>query len=133
VQHILLACLAAATVAAGQQTELGRLAGGEKVVAVAEPAGGWSLAVEAGGKVFAKLANPLSLEFYNDGWPVAPLSSGYETFTAVAGGHTGKATVKTPAGVEFSVEDTWTVSGAELRLSRRLSVKGQGRAASSRL
>ena len=82
--------LAAAALAAGQNMEMGRLAGGEKVVAFAAPSGGWNLAVEAGGKVFATLANPVSLEFYNDGWPAAPLSSGYQTFTAAAGRSRGQ-------------------------------------------
>ncbi len=126
-QALLPVWLAVAALAAGQEIELGRLAGGEKVVAVKAPAGGWSLAVEDGGKVFARLANPVSLEFYNDGWPAAPLLSAYQTFMAAPGGHVGRAAVKTATGVEFSVEDTWTVAGAELRLSRRLAVKGQGR------
>ena len=91
--------------AVSQTLELGRLAQGEKVLAV-ESASGWTLAVEAEGKIFATLGNPVSLEFYQDGWPAPPLQSAYQMFTPVAGGHSGKATVNSARW-----NSSWTTPG----------------------
>jgi len=110
-----------------QTIEVGRLGGGVRVIAFSTPSEGWQLAVEMSGKRFATLTRPVTLEFYADGWPVPALEAGYDSFTTGASGHVGYASVKTPEGVEFRIEDTWSSSGSEVRLSRRLTVQGQGR------
>lgn len=122
----LLALLLAMPAIAGAERAVARLASGAAVTAFQSPSGEWGIRVRGSGMTSMSQPHPVVLEFYNDGWPVAPLRAGYRSIRSLPNGFAGSAQVRGHSGAQFAVEDTWVAAGAVLSLRRTLKVSGNG-------
>ena len=79
----LLALLLAMPAIAGAERAVARLASGAAVTAFQSPSGEWGIRVRGSGMTSMSQPHPVVLEFYNDGWPVAPLRAGYRSIRSL--------------------------------------------------
>jgi hypothetical protein len=117
----------AASLGAQTSEVIARLDGGASVAVFRAASGEWGIAVEQAGAAVLRQPQPITLEFYDDGWPAPPRHSGYQKFRRTAAGFSGSAKIPLDGGAAITVEDNWTVSGAVLAVSRQVSVAGAGR------
>ena len=122
---MLLAPLAPAQPAgttASNRIELGRLANGAAVTFVRSDAGGWGIEISGGAAPRLTQPEPAQIEVFRGQTNVSDLAAGYQSVQKEAGAVVAKAKVAGGGEVVFAVEDRWTLSGAVLSLSRKVSV-----------
>jgi hypothetical protein len=101
--------------------ELGRLAGGA-AVAFVRAGGEWGIDISGAGMTRIAQPKPAQIEVYRGGDNVGQLASGYQSLRKEAGAIVAQAKLAGATGAAFAVEDRWTVSGAALSLSRKVTV-----------
>ncbi len=92
----------------------------------------WGLVVRGPGRAVLTQARPARIEVYGtgnegnegDSAQVQTYARDYSSVRPVAGGYRGTAEVALPGGGVVTIEDSWTVAGGVLCLSRAITVAG---------
>jgi hypothetical protein len=129
-----LICLSIAPVGPAQQKPagataasrlvLGRLSNGAAVTFVRAGSGDWGIDISGGAAPRVTQAKPAQIEVYRGGDRVSQLAAGYRSVAREADAVVAKAKVAGQGAAAFAVEDRWTISGAVLSLSRKVTVTG---------
>lgn len=106
----------------GNRIELGRLADGDVVAFVRASAGDWGIEIFGAGVVRYTQPKPANIEVFQSEQNVSQLSSGYQSVRRQAGVVVARASVAYEGHAAFLVEDRWTLSGAVLALTRKVTV-----------
>lgn len=104
--------------------ELGRLSGGETISFVRSGNNSWGINIAGGNVPGISQANPVIMEILQEEEKIQPVATGYSSVKKARSGINAVAKVKYGEGVEFRVQDHWSLSGAVLTVSRRVEVKG---------
>ena len=86
--------------------------------------GKWGLAVTGAGMASAVQPEPVTIEFFQAPNTISHQSSGYDRLETSQAGALGIAHVFGPDKTRITVEDQWSISGTEIRLSRKVAVAG---------
>jgi hypothetical protein len=130
VPFVTVLCLWIATLSTAQQggssdanaIVLGRLANGDAVSFVRQGPGEWGLAIS--GETALRLTQPkcAQVEVFRGEGDVRQLAAGYQAVKKEGDGVSATAKVTGEGRAAFGIEDRWTLSGAVLSLSRKVSV-----------
>lgn len=104
--------------------ELGRLSGGETISFVRSGNNSWGINIAGGNVPGISQANPVIMEILQEEEKIQPVATGYSSVKKARSGINAVAKVKYGEGVEFRVQDHWSLSGEVLTVSRRVEVKG---------
>jgi len=122
---ILFAVAAPVLRAAPQEgTLIGQFDNGGRALLVGSDANGWGVRVEAPGMASVTQSQPVRARAYESETEVSDLAVGYRSIRRSGSGYIGAGELSPVDGVVLRFEDTWSVSGSALRLSRRVQVEG---------
>jgi hypothetical protein len=107
---------------------LGELSSGDKVYAVQPaPEDGWGIWVmNKEGFRAAVQPKPMKLQYYQDETRITDLEGAYRSVTGTSDGFSCTGAISPVQGLEFVFEDTWTVEGKNLKMTRKVTVNGRG-------
>ncbi len=89
--------------------------------------GSWGLGIVGAGMASARQSQAMHVEMGdNQSDSIESLCGGYATLDEEDGVWLGTGTLKADAGFSFDFEDRWTFNAGELRLQRRVTVRGDG-------
>ena len=121
------ACLAVAQQPGSPATArvvLGQFDDGSSVTFVQAGSAGWGIEIAGPHRARFSQQQSVWIELYGGDADIRQLAAGYNTVRKLASGVTAQATVDGGNGVAFAVTDQWSVKGAVLSLSRKVSVSG---------
>jgi hypothetical protein len=108
----------------GNQIKLGNLESGATVSFVRNAESEWSIEISGETAPLMKQQKPIQIEVFRGKDDVNQLATGYQSVKNEAGMVVATAKVRSAKGVTFNVEDQWKITGADLSLSRKVSVAG---------
>ncbi len=126
-KYALLALSLGASALIAQQParlDLGRLETGAAVSFTRSASGEWGIEIAGGAAPRIQQAKPAKLEVYRSDQDIRQLAAGYRAVRKTAAGIDASGEIAYDNGVVFSVNDSWSVSGAVLSLRRRVAVHG---------
>ncbi len=110
--------------ARSEETALGALAGGGRVVPVQSPDKGWGFRIEMPGKASADLSLPMRLWVYEGEAKINVLTGGYRELHKSGDGFSGLGELVVGPGLTAKFEDRWTIAGSALSLKRSVKISG---------
>ena len=108
----------------GNRVDLGRLQNGATVSFVHAAGGDWGIEISGGSAPRITQPKPAQIEVFRGGENASQLAAGYQSVKKENNTVVATAKVTGEGKAAFSVEDSWTVSGAVLSLSRKVNVTG---------
>ena len=109
---------------AANRVVLGQLADGAKVEFVRARSGDWGIEISGAGNPRITQMKPAQVEVYRGEKNVRDFAAGYSSVQKEATAVVARGEVAGGGDAAFVVEDRWTISGAQLSLSRKLRVTG---------
>jgi hypothetical protein len=107
---------------AANRIVLGQLADGAKVEFVRARSGDWGIEISGAGTPRITQMKPAQIEVYRGEKNVRDFAAGYSSVQKEAAAVVARAEVAGGGDAAFVVEDRWMISGAQLSLSRKVTV-----------